>query len=64
MPKGKLDYQVLIPYKDLCALLEAAQEIDDLKTQNKRLERKFEKLQERFLELMIAFGDLKRFVND
>ena len=64
MPKGKPDYQVLIPYKDLCTLLEAAQEIDDLKTQNKRLERKFEKLQERFLELMIAFGDLKDFVND
>lgn len=64
MPKGKLDYQVLIPYKDLCALLEAAQKVDDLNNRYTRLERKFEKLQERFLELMIAFGDLKNFVND
>lgn len=64
MPKGKSDYQVLIPYKDLCALLEAAQKVDDLNNRYTRLERKFEKLQERFLELMIAFGDLKRFVND
>ena len=48
MAKSKPDYQVLISYKDLCALLEAAQEIDDLKNQNRRLERKFEKLQERF----------------
>ena len=64
MPKGKLDYQVLIPYKDLCTLLEAAQKVDDLNNRYTRLERKFEKLQERFLELTIAFGDLKRFVND
>lgn len=64
MPKGKPDYQVLIPYKDLCTLLEAAQKVDDLNNRYTRLERKFEKLQERFLELMIAFGDLKRFVND
>lgn len=64
MPKGKSDYQVLIPYKDLCALLEAAQKVDDLNNRYTRLERKFEKLQERFLEVMIAFGDLKRFVND
>ena len=64
MPKGKSDYQVLIPYKDLCALLEAAQKVDDLNNRYTRLERKFEKLQERFLELMVAFGDLKRFVND
>ena len=64
MPKGKSDYQVLIPYKDLCALLEAAQKVDDLNNRYSRLERKFEKLQERFLELMIAFGDLRKFVND
>ena len=64
MPKGKPDYQVRIPYQDLCALLEAAQKVDDLNNRYTRLERKFEKLQERFLELMIAFGDLKRFVND
>ena len=64
MPKGKPDFQVLIPYKDLCALLEAAQKVDDLNNRYTRLERKFEKLQERFLEVMIAFGDLKRFVND
>lgn len=64
MPKGKPDYQVLIPYKDLCTLLEAAQKVDDLNNRYTRLERKFEKLQERFLELMIAFGDLKSFVND
>ena len=64
MAKSKPDYQVLIPYKDLCALLEAAQKVDDLNNRYTRLERKFEKLQERFLELMVAFGDLKRFVND
>ena len=64
MPKGKSDYQVLIPYKDLCTLLEAAQKVDDLNNRYTRLERKFEKLQERFLEVMIAFGDLKRFGND
>ena len=58
------DFQVLVSYKDLCTLLDAAKKVDDLSRKQKRLELQFEKLNERFLELMIAFGDLKRWVSD
>ena len=64
MAKRPPDIQVLIPYKDLCALLDAAREVEQLRKDHVKLQDQFDKLRERFLELMIAFGDLKRYVND
>lgn len=64
MPKRPPDYQVLVSYKELCALLEASRKLDELTKRQDRLQMQFNKLNERFLELMIAFGDLKKYVND
>lgn len=58
------DIQVLIPYKDLMELLEASKQIEQLKKDNKRLHNKFDALRSQFIELMDAFGDLKRYVSD
>lgn len=58
------DFQVLVSYKDLCTLLDAAKKVEELNRKQKRLEQQFDKLNDRFLELMIAFGDLKRWVSD
>ena len=64
MPKRPPDYQVLVPYKELCALLEASRKLDELTKRQDRLQKQFDRLNERFLELTIAFGDLKRYVSD
>lgn len=58
------DLQVLIPYKDLVELLEASRQIEQLKKDNKRLHTKLDALRSQFVELMDAFGDLKRYVSD
>lgn len=58
------DIQVLIPYKDLMELLEASKQIEALKKDNKKLHEKHDALRSQFLELMEAFGDLKRYVTD
>lgn len=58
------DIQVVIPYKDLVALLEASRQIEFLKEDNKRLHEQLGALRSQFLELMEQFGDLKRFVQD
>lgn len=64
MAKRPPDIQVLIPYKDLCALLEAAQQVEELNKRHARLQQQFDALNQRFLELMIAFGDLRKYVID
>lgn len=64
MAKRPPDIQVLISYKDLCALLEAAEQVDSLNKKHEKLQKQFDALNERFLELMIAFGDLRRYVID
>ena len=58
------DFQVLIPYTELAALLEASEKLDSLLAENKRLEDQQEALRGQFAELMIAFGDLRKFVTD
>lgn len=58
------DLQVLIPYRDLLELLEASKEVERLKKDNKRLHAKFDALRSQFIELMDAFGDLRRHVTD
>lgn len=58
------ELQVLIPYKDLMELLEASRQIEQLKKDNKRLHKQLEVLRSEFVELMDAFGDLRRYVSD
>ena len=58
------ELQVLIPYKDLMELLEASRQIEQLKKDNKRLHKQLDALRTQFIELMEAFGDLKRYVSD
>lgn len=58
------DIQVLIPYKTLCELLNASDEVKELRKDIKRLNKQHEALRSQFLELMEAFGDLKRYVSD
>lgn len=58
------ELQVLIPYKDLMELLEASRQIEQLKKDNKRLHKQLDALRSEFVELMDAFGDLRRYVSD
>ena len=58
------ELQVLIPYKDLMELLEASRQIEQLKKDNKRLHKQLYALRSEFVELMDAFGELRRYVSD
>lgn len=57
-------YQVLIPYTELERLLSCAQKVDDLNKTIDRLQEQQTALRGQFLDVMEAFSDLKRFVND
>lgn len=56
--------QVIIPYETLCELMEASQEVIKLRKDLNRLTKQHDALRNQFLELMEAFGDLKRYVSD
>lgn len=58
------EFQVLIPYKTLCELLEASKEVIHLRAEVKRLSIQQDRLRSQFIELMDAFGDLKDYVTD
>lgn len=58
------DFQVLIPYKTLCELLEASKEVIKLRSDVQRLTVQQDRLRSQFIELMDAFGDLKDYVSD
>lgn len=58
------DFQVLIPYKTLCELLEASKEVIHLRAEVKRLSVQQDRLRSQFIELLDAFGDLKDYVTD
>ena len=57
---GKLpDIQVLISYKDLQQLLQASEELDTIKKDNKSLHEQVAALRSQFVELMEVFRDLQ-----
>lgn len=58
------DIQVLIPYKDLCELLNASEEVKKLRKEVKRLTNQQDSLRSQFIELMDAFGELRDYVTD
>lgn len=62
--RAPLDPQVLIPYSQLIGLLEASEKLESIEDDVKYIRRTQEQLRSQFTELMIAFGDLKRFVSD
>lgn len=58
------DPQVLIPYSQLVDLLEAADRLETIEDDLKYIRTAQDALRSQFTEMMIAFGDLKRFVSD
>ena len=62
--KAPLDPQVLIPYSQLVDLLEASERLGGIEQDMKRILKMQDALRSQMAELMIAFGDLKRFVSD
>lgn len=59
------DPQVLmIPYSQLVDLLEASERLGGIEQDMKRILKMQDALRSQMAELMIAFGDLKRFVSD
>ena len=58
------DPQVLIPYSQLEDLLEASERLGGIEQDMKRILKMQDALRSQMAELMIAFGDLKRFVSD
>ena len=58
------DPQVLIPYSKLVDLLEASERLGGIEQDMKRILKMQDALRSQMAELMIAFGDLKRFVSD
>lgn len=58
------DPQVLIPYSQLVELLEASDKLDSIEANIKYIRDMQEALRSQLDEVMIAFGDLKRHVND
>ena len=58
MPKKLPDIQVLIPYKDLCNLLQSAEDVESLKKDNKHLQDQMSALRCMFTELMEKFREL------
>ena len=62
--KTPFDPQVLIPYSQLVDLLEASDRLETIEDDVKYIRKTQEQLRSQFTEMMIAFGDLKRFVSD
>lgn len=62
--KAPFDPQVLIPYSQLMDLLEASDRLETIEDDVKYIRKTQEQLRSQFTEMMIAFGDLKRFVSD
>ena len=58
------DPQVLIPYSQLVDLLAASDRLGTIELDMKRILVMQEQLRSQLTEVMIAFGDLKRFVSD
>ena len=58
------DPQVLSPYSQLVDLLEASERLGGIEQDMKRILKMQDALRSQMAELMIAFGDLKRFVSD
>lgn len=64
MKKSVPELQVVLPYSKLLELLEAAQAVEDLRRENKRLYEQFGALRSQFTELMDVVGDLKRDIDN
>ncbi len=62
--KAPFDPQVLIPYSQLVDLLEAADRLETIEDDVMYIRNAQDALRSQFTEMMIAFGDLKRFVSD
>ena len=62
--KAPFDPQVLIPYSQLVDLLEAADWLETIEDDVRYIRNAQDALRSQFTEMMIAFGDLKRFVSD
>lgn len=58
------DLQVLIPYQELVALLEASDKLDDISNAYSRLQEQQEALRGQFIKLAEQFGDLRDFIKD
>lgn len=58
MPKKLPDLQVLIPYKDLQQLLNAAGEVESLRNDQKYLRDQQAALRNQFTELMERFNEI------
>lgn len=57
---GKLpDIQVLISYKDLQQLLQASEQLDSIKKENRHLQDQMDALRGQFVELMETFREIK-----
>lgn len=55
-------FSVLIPYKDLVKLVEAAQEMDETKKQMRRLDDRLTALQGLYSELLEKVAELNRLI--
>lgn len=62
--KAPFDPQVLIPYSQLVELLEASDRLGSIESDVQRILKMQDAMRSQMSELMIAFGDLKRFVSD
>ena len=62
--KAPFDPHVLIPSSQLVDLLEASDRLETIEDDVKYIRKTQEQLRSQFTEMMIAFGDLKRFVSD
>ena len=62
--KAPFDPQVLIPYSQLVELLEASDRLGSIESDVQRILKMQDAMRCQMSELMIAFGDLKRFVSD
>lgn len=62
--RAPFDPQVLIPYSQLVDLLAASDRLGAIELDMKRILVMQEQLRSQLTEVMIAFGDLKRFVSD
>ena len=58
------DPHVLIPYSQLVDLLAASDRLGSIEQDMRRILVMQEQLRSQLTEVMIAFGDLKRFVSD
>ena len=62
--KAPFDPQVLIPYSQLVDLLEASDRLGSIESDVQRILKMQDAMRSQMSELMIDFGDLKRFVSD